>query len=361
MRQTLFRIRLDDLWSLEPIGNISAAGVGYVILLPSLVLGLWWGMYIVRKTGLKAEHWLPIGIWFAIAAVALMIPQWSRNWKSTSIPVYGYGFMLLVGFLLAGWMASRRAQHEGLAAEVIWDLATWLFFSGIVGARLFYLIQFRKRVFADKQRLDEYVLTAVNLPDGGLVLYGGVLFGIVAYLIFCHRQKISPLLMADVAIPSFFIALACGRFGCFLNGCCYGDPCELPWAITFPQGSVPFIGLVNRGFSDPDAVTSMPLHPTQLYSSINAMVLGFLTASYFKHRNYDGAVITLALISYPITRFVIEILRSDGIGQWGTGLTISQLVSLAVLVFGIGLGYWCWLKQPLRNSSVTTGLAQSPV
>ena len=354
MRQTLIRIRLDDLWSLQPVENVSAVGAGYIILLPWLLLGLCWGAFTFRKTGLKLkrEHLPPIVIWFAIAA-ALVVPRWP-----TSIPVFGYGFMLLVGFLLAGWMAGRRAQREGLGAEVIWDLATWIFFSGIVGARLFYIIQYRDRVFANKQGIDEYLLAAVNLPDGGLVLYGGVLLGMVAYFLFCLRRNISPLVLADVAVPSFFLALGCGRLGCFLNGCCYGDVCELPWAIMFPKDSVPFAALVNRGFLDPDASVSLPLHPTQLYSSFNAFVLAFVTATYFKRRSYDGAVVTLALIAYPISRFVIEILRGDEIGRFGTGLTISQCVSLAVLAFGIGLG--CWLKQHARRSSVT-GPAQSMV
>ena len=156
-------------------------------------------------------------------------------------------------------------------------------------------------------------------------------------------------------MPSFFIGLAFGRFGCFLNGCCYGDHCTLPWAVTFPHGSVPFAALVARGFLSPDAAASLPLHPTQLYSVMNAFVLAFLTAMCFRHRRCDGAVLALALIVYPFTRIVIETLRGDEMGQFGTGLTISQLLSCGVMAVGIGLGAWCWAFAPKRPGLAGNG------
>src|SRR5690606_42000850 len=66
-----------------------------------------------------------------------------------------------------------------------------------------------------------------------------------------------------------FIGVGFGRIGCLLNGCCFGDRCELPWGIQFPAGSVPFDVLVSRGFLTPDVMATFPLHPTQIYSSID--------------------------------------------------------------------------------------------
>jgi hypothetical protein len=172
-----------------------------------------------------------------------------------SMPVYGYGFMLFLGFTTAGWAATRRAAIVNIHADVIWDLALWLFIGGLFGARAYYCVQYSDRVFFNKvgdahvlKSLPQLITSAVNLPDGGLVLYGGLLMGAVAYFIFCRRRKQNPLLLADVVIPSVFIGVAFGRIGCFLNGCCYGDRCTLPWGVTFPLGSVPDAALVSRGF-----------------------------------------------------------------------------------------------------------------
>lgn len=271
---------------------------------------------------------------------------WRGKTSGTSIPVFGYGFMLFLGFLIGGHTAVSRTRMARLAPpgeekDLVWDLAMWLFFSGIIGARAFYLLQYHDRVFAEAQSPAGYLKAAVNLPDGGLVLYGGVLLGLAAFFVFCRRRGISPLLTGDMMMPAFFVGLTFGRLGCFLNGCCYGDRCELPWAVTFPAGSVPDTALVGRGFLSPELQASISLHPSQLYSSFNALVLALLTHFYFRTRPKNGSVIALSLVAYPISRFTIEYLRGDEMGQFDTTLTISQWVSLGM--FTGGLLYSAWL------------------
>lgn len=341
MRQTLLRIRLDQLWTLEPVDGIAAIGVGY-LLIPWLLYGLWWWWRVHPRAGEWNGHLSSISGWAALGLAILALPTFA---PIDSVPVFGYGFMLFAGFLVGGWTAGRRAERAGLSRDLIWDLAMWVFFAGIVGARLFYVVQYHDRVFAGRNGLAQHLFALVNLPDGGLVLYGGVLLAIAAYVLFCRVRNVNGLALADVVVPSIFVGLAFGRFGCFLNGCCYGDVCHLPWAVTFPRGSVPFIALVNRGFLTSDAAASLPLHPTQLYSSINALVLAFLTATYFRYRPKHGAVVALGLMTYPVTRIVIEILRGDEMGQFGTGLTISQWVSLGVFVGGLVFSLWL-SRQP---------------
>lgn len=266
-----------------------------------------------------------------------------------AVPVYGYGLMLFLGFASAGWMAIRRGSWVGIDKDTIWDVSLWVLVGGIGGARLFYVVQYRDSVFAGKSTFAEYALALINLREGGLVLYGGVIVALGAYLLFCYRRKLNVLLMTDVVIPSFFIGLAFGRLGCFMNGCCYGDRCELPWAITFPLGSVPDMALVNRGFVQAGDLFTLQLHPSQLYSSLNALILALLTHFYFKVRHRDGAVLGLALVTYPVTRFLIEYLRGDEMGKFDTPLTISQLVSIGL--FAVGLGYWYWLNR--RDAKLT--------
>lgn len=265
-----------------------------------------------------------------------------------SIPVYGYGFMMLVGFSAATWIASRRAKSVGESPDTIWDMMFWLFAFGLTGARLFYVIQKRKMVFRNAESLPDYLFTLVNLQDGGLVFFGGMLGGLLGFYLFCKKRKIDPLLWADICIPSLFIGLAFGRVGCFMNGCCYGGATNLPWKVNFPLGSVPDLSLVERGFVSVSDTVSMSIHPTQIYSSINAFILAGVLHWYFRVRPRNGSVFAAGLIIYPITRFLIEIIRNDEKGIGGTILTISQWVSLGMVVTGIFLTIWLNKKPQVK-------------
>ncbi len=128
-----------------------------------------------------------------------------------SLPIRGYGFMMFVGFLSAGVTATWLARRVGIPGEVIWDLGIWALFSGIVGARLFYLVQYHDRVFGGKSGLD-LLKAPFELQEGGLVLLGGVLCASALVIGYCYRRKLKPLLIADIAVPGFFLALAFGAW-----------------------------------------------------------------------------------------------------------------------------------------------------
>ncbi|MCH5374401.1 MAG: prolipoprotein diacylglyceryl transferase, partial [Planctomycetes bacterium] len=212
-----------------------------------------------------------------------------------------------------------------------------------------------KRVFEGAQGM-EVIGRALNFSDGGMVLYGGVLLGIPAFIWFCKKRNVPPLLMADLVIPAIFIGVGFGRIGCLLNGCCYGDFCNLPWAIEFPAGSPPFQALVARGYLDENAVRSLPLHPTQIYSSINAFLLAALSAVWFRYRCRDGEVLVLALLTYPVMRFTIEALRNDEAASL-FGMTISQRVSVGLFLFGIVLLFWI-RKRPVGRTPLPLEVEQ---
>jgi phosphatidylglycerol---prolipoprotein diacylglyceryl transferase len=277
----------------------------------------------------------------------------------TSVPVFGFGAMLFLGFVAGAWTAGRRAARIGLQPEMIWDVGIWLFIAGVIGCRAFYCIQYGSHMFyndvnghAVLKSLPNLIFTAVNLPDGGLVYYGGIPAGLLAAIWICRKRKISLLALGDVIIPSLFLGMAFGRIGCFLNGCCYGDRCDLPWGVQFPMGSVPDMALVIRGFVGADQDLNFRLHPTQLYSSLDGLFLYMLTAAYFPFRPRNGSVIALGALTYPISRFAIESLRADELGQFNTALTISQWISILTFVSGIVFALWLSrrpkLAPPLR-------------
>ena len=133
----------------------------------------------------------------------------------------------------------------------------------------------------------------------------------------------------------------------------------MPWAVQFPRGSATFDALVWKRLIPPDALWTPPLHPTQLYSALDGFLIAALTFWYFSHRRRNGECFAVALMIYPITRFVIEILRNDEGGQLGTSLTISQWVSISLFVVNIGFMVWLSRRPAVRDRIVVPEM--SPV
>lgn len=334
MRQTLLEIPLNLTVSLfgHPVPIF-----GFGLLLGAwLGMCAWWTYQHYRKHGFDNDL---VGQLVFQTILAFII--WQLPALTPSIKIYGYGMSMVCGFLVAAWLAGIRAQREGIEPAVMWDVGMVVLFSGVIGARLFFIAEHPADFFGGGRNLFQILFQFVNLPNGGLVLYGGVLLGIATYIFYCWKRKLSALKVADILIPSIFVGEMFGRIGCLLNGCCYGAPTALPWAIYFPPGSVPFQAELEAGLIAKDAVCTLPLHPTQIYSSLNAMVLAILTWNYFPHRSRNGSVLLLGWILYPMSRFCIEMVRNDTPPYvfFGIPLTIAQWVSIGML---IGAAAFAW-------------------
>jgi phosphatidylglycerol:prolipoprotein diacylglycerol transferase len=172
------------------------------------------------------------------------------------------------------------------------------------------------------------------------VFYGSVIGGMAGIATFCRLRKLPLVPILDVLTPSLLVGEGFGRIGCFLYGCCYGRACSLPWAVQFPPDSLTFGQLVMKGLLDPQAQSTMPLHPVQLYSSAAAFVLAGILAWYFRRRPFDGAVMCLAAILYPISRAGLESLRAD-VAPFSLGLKDAEIFSLLLVAAGIcGMYYF---------------------
>lgn len=239
--------------------------------------------------------------------------------------IFGYGMMLFLAYVVGVNMTAWRARKGHLNPQFAFDLATWLFIGGLVGARAFFVIQYR-------DRFDSF-LDIFKIWEGGIVFYGSLIGGTLALVVFWFVKRFPFLPMTDAIAPALCIGLAIGRFGCFLNGCCYGDRCELPWAVQFPPGSAPFNDQVTEGVLSASASASLPLHPTQIYSTIDGFVLFFVVLTFWPLRKADGHAMALYFMLYAVTRFLIERLRNDESAQY-MGMTISQLISLGGFAFG---------------------------
>jgi phosphatidylglycerol:prolipoprotein diacylglycerol transferase len=261
------------------------------------------------------------------------------------VRIFGYGFMLCVALLASMSLAAWLARRSKLDPNTIYDLALWLFVGGIVGARLFYVIQYWGT--PQIQGLGDIF----KIWQGGIVLYGSIMGGAAAFLVYRWRHPFPFRPMIDVVAPALAIGIAFGRLGCFLNGCCYGDLCHLPWGVSFPGphgiqvGSAPWADQVRSGLIPRSAPWSLPVHPTQLYSTIDGLILCGLLLAYFPLRRRDGEVMALLMVTYPINRYLIEWLRGDE-GVFFAGMTISQTISTVIFVGGVA--FWAWLsRQPV--------------
>lgn len=338
MRTVLLRFVFRDYWQFESSGNELLVGVGWLLvvwLVVALIASIinWRISRDIQQIKASAFFWL------LVPAAVIAIPLLQLPLARSGIPVFGYGFMMFVGFSTATLLAGLRVKSIGESPDVIWDMMMWVLVPGLLGARIVYLFQYGDRVVAGKEGLDR-LLSLFALWDGGIVFYGCVMGGVPGLLLYCRRRKLNALKMCDVLAPSLFVGEGFGRIGCFLYGCCYGAQCDLPWAVRFPPDSLVYSKLVERGVITPNALSTVPLHPTQIYSSIAAFLLAGLLAWFYKRRPFDGAVLALAWIGYPVNRFILESFRNDEPGRLSTSFTFSQLLSIALFVTGIAAMFW---------------------
>ncbi len=340
MRSTLFHIPMSIPWG---AGELPLFGAG-------LLTGLWlvaatiWFLWLIRRQGLSAavaQLWLPAVV--VTAMLGWVLPALADG---AGIPVRGYGVMLLVAAAAGTWLSIVRARRIGVDAETILALATEVFLWGLVGARLFYVIEYHEQFFAAGKPLAESLRDVVNIAAGGLVVFGSLPTAALAAWRFARRRGIDILELADVIAPGMLVGLAIGRVGCFLNGCCYGGPCDLPWAVSFPAGTevAAKFPLDPRVPGGPSAA----VHPAQLYAAIDAGILAALAIAFTPLARRAGEVFALVLTLHPISRLLLEEIRVDEPAALGTPLSISALVSLALL--GLAVGLWWWIsRQPARG------------
>jgi phosphatidylglycerol:prolipoprotein diacylglycerol transferase len=241
--------------------------------------------------------------------------------KIFGFEVHSFGFMVALGFLAGYFWMRYSAEKTGDNADRIADLSLWVLLSGIVGARLLFVI-----VHADQYRHNP--IEIIMIWKGGLVLYGGLIGAVAAGAWLVRRKGMNFFRTADIAMPCVMLGLSIGRWGCLMVGDCYGRLATgLPWAIRFPD--VPGTLMAPK-------LIDQPLHPTQIYMSLNALVIFVILTLVLRRRRFEGQVFLLCLILYSITRSVIEVYRGDNEERGYLGpLSTSQWISLAVVLFAL--------------------------
>ena len=229
-----------------------------------------------------------------------------------------------MAFLVGLWTAMFRARRENIPGEFITDVVVALMIGSIIGARTVYVTTYWREEFAGQPISEIFAVW-----HGGLVYYGGLIGGLIAGTAYILWKKMPLWKTADVLAPSIALGSFFGRAGCLLNGCCYGRPTDLPWAVTFTNP-------LAREFSN--TPLNVPLHPTQIYDGLLNLALYFFLAWLFRHKKFDGEIIATYLICYAITRSIVEHFRGDYSNlHYHLGLTPAQWISVPIFVTGLAL------------------------
>jgi phosphatidylglycerol:prolipoprotein diacylglycerol transferase len=262
------------------------------------------------------------------------------------LEITGYGLMLMVAFLMGGWLIARQLREKQLKEDYAADIVAAAVIGGIIGAKLWYVALTRD--------------PGALFSRGGLVWYGGFIGGAIAVILNGWRLGVPLRWTMQITAPALAAAYALGRVGCFLVNDDYGRPTDLAWGMKFPEGLPPSTaGNLHNLFGIPvppglDPSTVLAVHPTQLYE-VAAMLLVFAVLWSLRKRGPIGWLFGLYLIFAGVERFLVEIVRAKDDRFLGP-FTLAQLTSVIIVAVGILLiSLWRKGSSPLPGSYLETG------
>jgi len=259
-----------------------------------------------------------------------MMPYiWKDAFGIGWIDIHSYGAMAVVALLMANWLIGRESRRVGYDVDRMFNLTILMFLVGLVGARLLHIAvywdQFRDAPFGKVFRLWE----------GGLVWYGGVLAAAPFAMWYIGRNRKGLALWGaiDILYIGCVFGLAFARWGCLFAGCCYGQPCDLPWAVTYTHPDSVVVGALGEG-------NATNLHPTPIYASIMSFAIVAILLWVQRRKRFDGQIFALGLVLYAIGRYGLEFVRGDmkrGFVEFWDGFSVStsQLIGIGTVAFAV--------------------------
>ncbi len=238
----------------------------------------------------------------------------------------GYGLMMMVGFLMAGWVLQRELRRRALNEDYASDIIVAGVIGGILGAKLWYVV-----LTQDLGAL---------ASRSGLVWYGGFIGGTLAVYLNGLRQRVPTRFTMDLVAPGLAIGYALGRIGCFMVQDDYGRPTDLPWGLRFPEGLPPTTAHrlnADFGIPIPDGINPLDVvavHPTQLYEAAAMMLAFWLLWRLRDHGRGTGWLMGAYLLFAGTERFLVEFLRAKD-DRFLAGFTVAQLTSIVIATVGV--------------------------
>jgi phosphatidylglycerol:prolipoprotein diacylglycerol transferase len=281
-----------------------------------------------------------------------------------------YGLLIVCGALAAAYVATIEAKRIKEDPDHVWNVLIWCLILGILGGRLYHVLSSPAgssrgfNYYFIEHPFTTYTIFGVTVPfptalliwEGGLALYGDLLGGILAIIIYTRRNKLNLWRWLDIAAPGMLLAQAIGRWGNFFNQELYGSHTNLPWGIlitNFDQRIDPYRDLTKY------PLETTLFHPIFLYEAL-WNVAGFILLMWigrkYADKLLDGDILSLYLVWYPIGRFLTEFLRPDA---WTVGgIATAQIISIIALLIGLGLMYYRRQRPELATSPKTHPTAQ---
>ncbi|MCC8060810.1 MAG: prolipoprotein diacylglyceryl transferase [Clostridiales bacterium] len=250
-----------------------------------------------------------------------------------SISIFGfriayYGIIIGIGMLAGIWLTQADAKRRGQDPELYLDFALYAIIFSIIGARVYY-VAFQWDLYRDQP------LQIFNLRAGGLAIYGGVIGGILTALVYTRIRKLSFFSIADSAVLGLVTGQIIGRWGNFFNCEAFGGYTDCLFAMRIKKSLVSSLMLsedvLNHQIVE-NGVEYIQVHPTFLYESCWNLGLLIFMLWYRKRKRFEGEMLWIYLLGYGLGRFWIEGLRTDSLLLWGTGIAVSQALSLALVV-----------------------------
>ena len=232
------------------------------------------------------------------------------------LTLHTYGLFVALGLISGIVVTMKLGKDQGVAPQQVMDMAFFMILCAIVGSRLLYIL-------INFSYYKAHPLDAFKIWQGGLVFSGGLIAVAVAMAWYLRRHHLSFWATGDLWAPALALGQAVGRIGCFMAGCCYGRPTDLPWGIIF---------------SHPHTLApqNIPLHPTQLYSSLGGFVIFFILLFLHHKRKFLGQVFLWYLILHSTFRLFVERFRGDERGLVpGTEMTFTQLLAIIILILAV--------------------------
>lgn len=259
------------------------------------------------------------------------------------IKIYSFGLMLVTAFYTCYGLLYLEMKRLKYDTEIASDIIFWSAFGGVLGAKIYYLIENLNRTIQDPM--------GMIFSGSGLVFLGGLIGSIICVSVILKNRNLPWYLFADIIAPLIMIGYAIGRLGCFLVGDDYGLPSSLPWAVSFPEGLPPTTISSFAAYYpwiDTSGINSeiFKVHPTQLYESAVATLLFFFLWSRRKKNQRAGTMFFSYLLLAGIERFSIEFLRTNEKYLFDT-FSGAQMISFLMIFIG---SYF--LLFPILNTNV---------
>ncbi|MDZ4678618.1 MAG: prolipoprotein diacylglyceryl transferase [Oligoflexia bacterium] len=228
------------------------------------------------------------------------------------------------------WIYFRSIKFKYNTTATL-DIALVSMISCFLGSRLAHIVFEYPEVYIQDPSL------IYKFWNGGFVFYGGAIGGFISALLLCRFRKWDFFKYADLFAPVLALGYSIGRFGCFLAGCCFGRACDLPWAVHFPEGV--------------EAPAGVPLHPTQIYSSLWELGVVLILVYLEKKRKFKvhGQLLGLWFVLHGLGRALVEQFRGDFRGEAFINLSVSTWLSFATMTIGLWL-----LQRKKKNASATS-------